>query len=348
MRYIYRARAPLRLGLAGGGTDVSPFSEIHGGAVLNATISRYAQASVTLHDEPVLRFRSIDLDRTDEIPLSADPELKQGLILHRATTKVMGDLLSKQGRKLCGLSLVTDVESPIGSGLGSSSAMAVAMVEALREAFSLALGEYDVARLAYHIEREVAGFAGGKQDQYAATFGGVNYMEFLGNDQVIVNPLRMPARVINELEATLLMCFSGLSRDSAHIIKDQSRSVLEDGDKMQALIEIKRDAMEAKNALLLGNTEKLAKILRRSWEAKKRTSELITNAPLEKLMDTAFARGALAGKVSGAGGGGFMFFVIDPLRRKNIVDALKDLGAEVSRCNFVSEGSVSWRTALDI
>ena len=197
MKSIVRARAPLRLGFAGGGTDVSPYCDLYGGAILNVTIGRYAQATITLHDEPRLCFAALDLGRSEELPLAAELPLDGGLVLHRAVYNVITKDFN-QGRPH-GMSVVTHVESPMGSGLGSSSALVVAIVEAMREAFLLPLGEYDVAHLAFHIEREVAGLAGGRQDQYAATFGGGNYLELHGGHRVIVNPLRVHRRIWNEL-----------------------------------------------------------------------------------------------------------------------------------------------------
>lgn len=342
MSTVFRARAPLRLGFAGGGTDVSPYSDLYGGAVLNVTIGRYANATVIFHDEPVLRFAALDLGTQEELPLSSDLPLNGGLILHRAVYNVIISRFCDN--KPQGMSIITQVESPMGSGLGSSSALVVAMIEAMREAFQLPLGEYDVAHLAYDVERNVAGLAGGRQDQFSATFGGVNFMEFHADDHVIVNPLRIQRRTWNELESSLVLCFTGISRVSAKIINDQSKSVSSGNDgSLEAMHQLKEYAVLMKNALLVGDIKKMANTLRQSWEAKKRTSSSISNSNLDEMYEAAMAKGAMAGKISGAGGGGFMFFFVDPVLRGDVMEELRKRGGDVSGCHMVAQGAESWR-----
>jgi len=346
MTVIFRARAPLRLGLAGGGTDVSPYCDTYGGAILNVTIGRYAHATITFHDDPVVRFAALDLDRQEELPLEAQLPLDGGLLLHRAVYNVITEKFN-EGRPQ-GMTVTTQVDSPMGSGLGSSSALVVAMIEAMREAFQLPLGEYDVAHLAYYIEREVAALAGGRQDQFAATFGGVNYMEFHADNHVIVNPLRIQRRIWNELESSLVLCFTGVSRSSARIIQDQSQSVSgKQAGSLEAMHRLKTDATAMKNALLVGNITGMAAVMRQSWEAKKQTSKAITNSHLDKMFDSAMGRGAMAGKISGAGGGGFLFFLVDPVLRGGVMATLRDNGGDVSGCHLVARGAESWRLQKD-
>lgn len=338
---VFRARAPLRLGLAGGGTDVSPYCDTYGGAILNVTISRYAMATIEFLNTGQLEFRADDLDRHETIEAAANLPLSSGLILHRAVYNVIVEQFL--GRKAAPMRLITHVDSPMGSGLGASSALVVAMVEAMREAFQLPLGEYDVAHLAFHIERRVAGLAGGRQDQFAATFGGVNYMEFHAENRVIVNPLRVHRRVWNELESSMVLCFTGISRASAQIIEDQSKALSREGAKsLEAMHQLKSDAIEMKNALLMGDIRTMGVILNRSWEAKKRTSTSISNSFLDDMYACALENGAHAGKISGAGGGGFMFFFVDPTRRRSVMDALTSRGGIVSGCHLEAQGAESW------
>lgn len=338
---LFRGRAPLRLGLAGGGTDVAPYCDIYGGALLNVTISRYALATIELLDDTFVEFISQDLGRVDTLPIAEAFPLNDGLILHRAVYNTVIKQF-RDGRPTP-MRIITHVDSPMGSGLGSSSALVVAMVEGMREALQLPLGEYDVAHLAFHIERRVAGFAGGRQDQFAATFGGVNFMEFYADDHVVVNPLRIHRRVWNELESSLLLCFTGISRASAQIIEDQSKAVSKEGSRsLEAMHELKADAIEMKNALLMGDLEKMAKILNRSWIAKKKTSQAITNSYLDEMYDSAMESGAMAGKISGAGGGGFMFFLVDPADKARVISTLVQKGGEVSGCHMVARGAESW------
>lgn len=345
-RTIFRGRAPLRLGLAGGGTDVSPYCDEYGGAILNVTIGRYALTTVELLDEPILQFQAQDISGDEELPLAPKLELDRGLILHRAVYNVIVE--KYLGGKATAMRITTHVESPMGSGLGSSSALVVSMIEAMRETFKLPLGEHDVAHLAFYIEREVAGFAGGRQDHFAATFGGVNYMEFGAENRVIVNPLRIRRHIWTELEASLVLCFSGISRVSADIINDQSKVTSDKkSSNLQAMHQLKSDAYDMKNALLVGNMGEMAMILKRSWEAKKQTSKMITNARIDGLYDCAMQGGALAGKVSGAGGGGFMFFIVDPRNRNKVVAALTEQGGDVVSSHMTATGAESWPKLSD-
>jgi D-glycero-alpha-D-manno-heptose-7-phosphate kinase len=238
--------------------------------------------------------------------------------------------------------MVTHSDAPYGSGLGGSSTLVVAMVRAFAEWWGLPLGEYDVARLAFDIERVDAGLKGGKQDQYAAAFGGVNYMEFYG-DRVIVNPLRVKESILTELEASLLLCFTGRSRESAHIIEDQIANASKGhGESLEAMHRVKDDAREMKEALLMGQLARFAAILDRAWQNKKRMAGTITNPRIDELDSFARQNGARAGKVSGAGGGGFMMFFVDAMARHDLRLALEERGHRVLPVSFTSAGAAAW------
>jgi D-glycero-alpha-D-manno-heptose-7-phosphate kinase len=238
--------------------------------------------------------------------------------------------------------VTTTVDAPPGSGLGASSALVVALVEAYRTAFSLPLGRYDVARLAFEIERIDLGLAGGRQDQYSAAFGGVNFMEFLPGDRVIVNPLRISTSYLCEFEASLIVCFTGQSRASA-IIQDQVRAATQkDQGGLDAMHQLKADAVDMKQALLGGNIQHVAEVLNRSWQAKRRTSKLVSNARVEEIFELGLKNGAVAGKVSGAGGGGFLMFMTDPEHRYRLVTALNESGVVASPIQFTEGGAEAW------
>ena len=339
-RFSVRARAPLRLGLAGGGTDLSPYCDEHGGAILNATIARYAYAHLSFRRDNQLCFSAHDVRHEDLIPLAAELPLDRGLLLHRAVhNRMVRDYL--RGR-LHAVTVATTVDAPPGSGLGASSALVVALVEAYRAAFRLPLGRYDVARLAFEIERIDLRLAGGRQDQYAAAFGGVNYMEFLPGDRVIVNPLRISSSYLYEFEASLIVCFTGESRASA-IIQDQVKAATEhDPIALEAMHQLKSDALDMKQALLGGNIRHIAEILNRSWQAKRKTSKSVSNARVEEIFELGLKNGAVAGKVSGAGGGGFLMFMTDPEHRYRLVTALNEAGALASPIQFTDGGAESW------
>jgi D-glycero-alpha-D-manno-heptose-7-phosphate kinase len=338
---IVRARAPLRLGLAGGGTDVSPYCDRYGGSVLNATIDRYAYAVIEPTTDGALEFVASDQRKAWRGTPAGLEEARRVLGLHAACyARVMKDL--HQGAPL-GLRLTTFVDAPAGLGLGSSSTLVVAMLKAFQELLSLPLGEYELAHLAYRIERVDLGLSGGKQDQYAAAFGGVNFMEFYADDRVIVNPLRVKGWIVSELELSMLLYFTGISRESAHIIEEQRRAVHgNDAAAIEAMHEVKREASTMKEALLKGDFELFARSLRSSWESKKRMARRISNDDIEQVLARAEAAGARAAKVSGAGGGGFMMILVDPARRMDVIRTLAECGGEPKRCHFTVNGAESW------
>ncbi|HEU4716436.1 MAG TPA: dehydrogenase, partial [Bacteroidia bacterium] len=220
---IIKSKAPLRLGLAGGGTDVSPYSDLYGGAILNATISSYAYAVLEPMENGKIELVSGSPENVfihhsaDELPIDNRAyELQCGVYNH---------IVKHYTKKPLSFRMTTWIDAPQGSGLGTSSTLVVAILGAFTEWLKLPLGQYDIAHLAYEIERIEMGMAGGKQDQYAATFGGVNYLEFFANDKVIVNPLSIKPDVLNELEMNLLLYFTETRRESAQIISHQVENV---------------------------------------------------------------------------------------------------------------------------
>ena len=302
---VVRARAPLRLGLAGGGTDISPYCDQYGGAVLNCTIDRYAYCFIERSPDERIHFVSHDLAAAEAVACDAASLAGATMAIHAGVYRRM--MRDFAGGRLPALKLTSYVDAPPGSGLGSSSALVVAMVEAFRTLLGLPLGLYDVAHLAFEIERLDLGLAGGKQDQYAAAFGGANFIEFFAGDRVIVNPLRIARGFLNELETSLVTCFTGLSRQSEAIIFEQQRHMIDaDAAALESLHQLKRDAVEMKQALLRGEIRHLAEILGRSWGAKKRTARGVSNRHIEQLHETALAHGAIAGEDVGGGGRRFL------------------------------------------
>ena len=337
---VCRARAPLRLGLAGGGTDLSPYSDLYGGMILNVTIDRYAFTSLARRDDGKVVLRANDLGREREhVAGVGAPDT--GLRLHRAVyDRIVRQFMPNEPPAL---TLSTSIEAPPGSGLGSSSALVVAMVEAFRDMFNLPLGLYDVAHLAFEIERIDLALEGGKQDQYAAAFGGVNFIEFLSGDRVIVNPLRVDRSTLNELESSIVVCFSGQSRASDSIIRDQIEAAQHEGGKaLEGLHALKQDALDMKQALLRGDIHGMAEILDRSWASKKATAESVSNSHIDALYSVARANGARGGKVSGAGGGGFMMFIADPDSKPRLIRALAEAGGTPDKIIFTHTGVESW------
>ena len=338
---IIRSKAPLRLGLAGGGSDVSPYSDIYGGLVLNATINLYAYCTIDELDESLIEINSFDAHHqksytlANQLPIDGEASLIKGVY-----NRVVKDF----GEVPCGFKITTYNDAPAGSGLGTSSTMVVCILKAFVEWMNLPLGDYEIARLAYEIERKDLGLSGGKQDQYAAAFGGFNYMEFLQNDMVIVNPLKVKRWILDELEASMLLYFTGASRSSAAIIDEQKKNTSQgNNEAIEAMHKIKQSAIDMKLAILKGDVDGFAGILREAWENKKKMANHITNPMIQEAMDVAMASGAKAGKVSGAGGGGFIMFVVEPTRKKEVEQALKQLDGFVMPFQFTDGGAHGWK-----
>ena len=338
---IIRSRAPLRLGLAGGGTDVSPWSDLHGGAILNTTISLFAYASLEPLEGDKIELVAADRNETFSydcartLPPDGNLDLLKG---------VYNAILSDFRKEPFAFRLTTYVDAPPGSGLGSSSTLVVAAIGAFVEWFGLPLGEYDIAHLAYDIERVRLRMAGGKQDQYAATFGGVNYMEFYAHDKVIVNPLRIRNEVVNELENNLLLYQTSTSRVSSEIIERQSKNLEDNKTKpMEAMHRLKEQAVMMKEAILKGECDAIGEILDFGWRYKKELAEGITNPAIEEIYNLAKKAGASGGKVSGAGGGGFIMFYCPGNTRYAVMKSLESVGGEFRGYKFTKNGLTTWR-----
>lgn len=337
---IYRSKAPLRIGLAGGGTDVSPYCDIYGGSVLNATISLYAYANIELLEsndiiiEAVDREEKVQYDLASELPIDGKLDLAKGVYNH---------IVKHYGTVPSGFRLTTYVDAPAGSGLGSSSTLMVAILGAFTEWLQLPLGEYDIAHTAYIIEREELDMAGGKQDQYAATFGGVNFMEFYKDDRIIVNPLRIKRRVLFELGNNIVLYFTSTSRLSSTIIEAQTKNVTDKNEQsIEAMHQLKKQAEMMKEALLKGELDKIGPILDYGFRYKKQMASGISNDMLDNIYNTALKAGATGGKISGAGGGGFMMFYCPGNTRFSVINALKEFGGEIRKYQVTDHGLFTW------
>lgn len=337
---VFRSKAPLRIGLAGGGTDVSPYSDLYGGAILNVTISLYARATLEWIQEPIIHIEALDRNESERWPLQNELPINGKLDL----VKGVYNRLSREGKlPASGMRISTEVDAPAGSGLGTSSTLMVAILGAFAEACNLPMGEYDLAHLAYEIERKDLGLAGGKQDQYAATFGGVNFMEFYGDDKVIVNPLRVKSEYLDELEHNLLLYYSSTNRESARIIEVQQKNVHEKNARsIEAMHQLKEQAQQMKEAILRGRLDAIGEILEYGFQQKKMMAEGISNPWLEEIYETARQAGASGGKISGAGGGGFMIFYCPGNTRHQVAQALTQLGGTVQPYQFTGSGIRSW------
>lgn len=337
---IFRSKAPLRIGLAGGGTDVSPYSEMHGGAILNATISLYAYCTIELLNNNKIVLFAADRNEKEEYDLQNKLPINGKLDLLKG---VYNRIQKTYGIKSRGISITTFVDAPAGSGLGTSSTLVVAIVGAFVEMLKLPLGDYDIAHLAYFIERNELNLAGGKQDQYAATFGGVNFMEFYGQDNVIVNPLRIRSEYLHELENNIVLFFTATSRESATIIKEQQTNVSANNtSSIDAMHQLKIQAIQMKEAMLKGKLNEIGDILDYGFKQKRKMAKNISNSLIEKIYKSAKSAGATGGKISGAGGGGFMIFYCPANTRFAVIEALDKYKGEVKQFTFVEKGLTSW------
>ena len=337
---IIRSKAPLRIGLAGGGTDVSPYSDIYGGAILNATLSLYAYASIQTRDDGKIVLNAIDrnekiiLDSEEELPIDGSLDLLKGVY-----NRIVKDFTKRP----LSFEINTFVDAPPGSGLGSSSTLVVAILGAFVEWLKLPLGEYDIAHLAYSSEREDLKMAGGKQDQYAATFGGVNSMEFYANDKVIVNPLRIKSKFLHELEHNLVLFYTQTSILSSKIIQEQTDNVhAKKSSSIEAMHQLKEQSLLMKEAVLKGEIDNIGKILHDGWMHKKQMADGISNASIDAIYDAALQAGATGGKISGAGGGGFMIFYAPYIHKYSLIKRLSELGGSVMQYTLTTEGLTTW------
>jgi D-glycero-alpha-D-manno-heptose-7-phosphate kinase len=303
--FLIRSRSPLRLGLAGGGTDMESFYSQHGGCVLNATIDLYACCTLKPKNDGKIRFSAPDIGEEFEIAVTDYIEPTGNLKIHKAIyNRIVRDF--NKGQPLGALKMTTYCDSPPGSGLGSSSTLVVSIIKAYAEWLSIPFGDYDIAKLAYDIERKDLHMKGGKQDQYAATFGGINFMEFYKDDKTIINPLKVRRWILSELEQSLVLFYTGVSRESNNIIEEQSKSIEnKSGNTVEMMLQIKQEAYDMKEALLKGDIRAMAESMNRGWQAKRASSAKISNSNIDRLYDMVMKAGAMSGKISGAGGGGF-------------------------------------------
>jgi D-glycero-alpha-D-manno-heptose-7-phosphate kinase len=337
---LIRARAPLRISFSGGGTDLGPYMSEYGGLVLNATIDRYAYATLRLHPDPIIRVNSRDFKTVAHYGFEEPLVYNGSFDLIKACLKRLPPVPESDGR---GIELYLETDAPPGSGLGASSALVVAVIGALRTWRRVPLDKYEVARIAWEVERKDVGIAGGMQDQYAAVFGGFNLIEFHGERNVVVNPLRIEPRIIHELQYNMLLIFTGTTRLSSQIIESQLLGVRnQEPGVIDALHRMKALTIEAKDALLTGRLRDLAEILHQEFLEKRRTASAIATPLIDEMYEEARRLGVIGGKVSGAGGGGFMFLYCPFDRKPAVIERISEMGGQTVPMAFEHDGMQSW------
>lgn len=334
---LIRSKAPLRLSFSGGGTDVPPYPQEHGGVVLSATINKYAFGTLAPSSDDGFTVESLDYDVVAKYHSEQDLAFDGKLDLVKAVARRLWKDEADRGLKL-----FLHSDAPPGSGLGSSSTLVVALIGVFKHRLGLPLTDYEIADLAYQIERKDLGIKGGIQDQYAATFGGFNFIEFLGST-VVVNPLRVDVNSLNELEYNLLLCYTGRTRTSAHILDRQIQSyVQKKSEVMLALARIKAITIEMKNRLLQGRLNDFGALLDDEWQNKKQLDPEITTPRIEEMYECAREAGALGGKLAGAGAGGYLLFYCQFDRKHLVAAALERMGGQVVEFGFEPRGLQTW------
>ena len=341
------SKAPLRMALAGGGTDLEPYYTRFGGFVLNATIDQYAYCKIEPYEcckrETHWVFKSIDLGIDEKRDFySSDfmnyayTDSKLKLLIN--TYQYLTHKLEREPVKI-----TTFVEAPPGSGLGSSSALVVALVAAIAEYYNIPMGEYDMADAAVEIERKVCDLPGGKQDQFAAAFGGFNFMEFLKDVRTIVNPLRLNHKTQNMMELSTVLYYVGKPRKDSRVIENTAKGLESSETVLNATHKIREACINYKRSLLMGDLPKISELMEVYWKMKLETNSKVASPEILDSYDYARKNGATAAKISGAGGGGHMVLFTEFERRHELISSLKEKEGRVVPFKFVNQGVDVWR-----
>ena len=328
-----RARAPVRMSFGGGGSDLTHYFRATSGAVINAAISIYSHGVMRVRSDSKIIIRSQDLGAT----LTAD-NLDDAL-LHEGTFGLIQSILHVV-RPTFGFELALDSDFPVGSGLGGSATLAAVVLGCFNKVRKDPWNQYELAEIAFQAERLNLGIAGGWQDQYASVFGGFNFIEFHA-DENIVNPIRVHPDVISELEASLVLCDTGIDHHSGNIHEDQKDTMSSAAVKELVNANVKL-TYTIRNHLFRGSLEKFGECLDAAWQLKRNFSKMISNDHLDDIYSGALANGALGGKLLGAGGGGYFVFYVRPFEKFRLLDYLKSKNLKVQKFRFEQDGLKTW------
>ncbi|NCC30809.1 MAG: GHMP kinase [Chloroflexia bacterium] len=336
---IYKARAPMRIGFFGGGTDVSPYAEEHGGKVLNCTINLYVRCMLNPSSQPGLTIRSLDLQ---EVSRMVSGRVWDGkLALPQAVLDAMPHLQPSLEATQPGYKITMFSDAPPGSGLGSSSALVVSMLKLLYNVANESFDAHELAELAYRIERVDLGIPGGRQDQYAAVFGGMCVYHF-GKGRVIVEPVVTDPTALLELESCLIIGYIGDRQLLRHHLMEDQVQRLVSGDTLRYHDETKAFVDEATRLLRELRIADFGRLLHDAWEVKKAFSPHIAPPIVDEVYALARRHGAWGGKITGAGGGGFMVFACPFDRRLELERVLREAGVQMRPFSFVTHGVQAW------
>ena len=326
-------RSPVRISFGGGGTDLPSYYERFDGVVLSAAINKYFYTVLQKRTDGKIQIISADL-RTMETwqNISRMEVCGNALEIPLAVLKEFGCEVS--------VNLFLASEIPPGTGLGSSASVCVNLTKLLATYHHLPLSKYDLAERAFHIARNVLGRPVGKQDEYASAFGGLNFISFYRDGKTQVEPLHLEPDLIRELQSSLMLFFTGESHHSWTILKEQEESTRKtDGGSVEYLHEIRKLAEPMKAALLAGELNQFGLLLHEGWEIKKRLSSKISNRQIDEMYEAALRNGAVGGKITGAGGGGFLLLFCQPSYQQNVRNALAAMGVREMGFEFDFQGA---------
>ncbi|MEA1955417.1 MAG: sugar kinase [Campylobacterota bacterium] len=331
-KIISKAKSPVRISFAGGGTDLTNYFTQEDGVVLNSTINKFSHAILQQRDDEKIIINSNDFKIKLEYNSITDIEYDGKLDLIKAVIKLLNPEF--------GFELITYSDVPTGSGLGGSAVILSAIIGAFNNFRINKLSSHDIAELAFQAERIELNLSGGWQDQYATVFGGFNFMEFT-NEENIINPLRISQEILNELEDSLILCYSGLNHNSSDIHDNQKENI----SKEKEFASIAKDiAYQMKSRLLKGKLDDFGELLDKAWQTKKNFSEKITTSFLDEIYDFALQNGAIGGKLLGAGGGGYFLFYVPTFKKLDLIDTLEQKGLKIDTVTFDNKGLKSWTT----
>lgn len=328
-----RAKSPVRISFGGGGSDTSSYFISNKGAVINATISLFSHSTLKIRDDEKIIINSLDLGEKIEFNEFRD------LLNYNGKFSLIISLI-KTIKPIFGFELYLHSDFPMSSGLGGSAVVTSSILGCFNQLRNDKWDQYEIAEIAFQSERLNLGVAGGWQDQYATVFGGLNFMEF-SNDQNIIHPIRLNPEILLELEESLILCYTGITHDSGNIHndqKEQTKSTLVK-ERIESNVQL---TFEMRNYLLKGKLYDFGKALHKAWELKKSFSSKISNPILDNVYDGALQNGAIGGKLLGAGGGGYFLFYVQPFDKLKLMSWLESKNLKYTPFVFEDKGLQSW------
>lgn len=329
-KIVSKAKSPVRISFAGGGTDLTSYFTDENGVVLNTTINKFSHAILKKREDNKIIIHSYDFNTLLSFNSINEISYDGTLDLIKAVIKLLNPEF--------GFELITYSDVPVGSGLGGSAVVLSAIIGAFNNFRIHKFNSHDIAELAFQAERIELGLTGGWQDQYATVFGGFNFMEFNENENII-NPLRISEEILNELEDSLVLCYSGISHNSNDIHNSQKETMKY---KKDFALYSKEIAYEMKSKLLKGQLDNFGELLHKAWMTKKNFSHNISTSYLDELYDYAMNNGAIGGKLLGAGGGGYFLFYVPTFNKLGLIDSLKQKDLKIETFTFDKVGLRSW------